>query len=103
MLRSLRTAVDLLELGAQVGFGGLEGPRGQQVLLLQQVDWPQGLHLQLRHPAQPPQGRGQLGHARERLQGRRGTLLIVTHLIVNRLTFSSEKEEKKPKEGRKVS
>lgn len=67
-LDSLRTAVDLLQVGAQVGLGGLQRPRGQQVPLLQQVDGPQGLHLQLWNPAQPPQGCRQLRQVGKRLQ-----------------------------------
>ena len=66
----LWTTVDLLEVGAEVGFGGFDGPGGQQVPLLQQVDWPQGLHFQLRHPTQPPECRRQLGQIREWLQTR---------------------------------
>lgn len=65
---SLRTTVDLLELRAEVGLGGFQRPGGQQVPLLQQVDRPQGLHLQLGDAAEAPQRRRQLREVGECLR-----------------------------------
>lgn len=67
----LWTAVDFLKVGAEVGFWSFQRSGGQQVSLLQQVDWPQGLDLQLWHTTQPAEGCGQLRETREGLQ--RGT------------------------------
>lgn len=64
----LWAAVDLLQIGAEVWLRSLQGPGREQVPLLQQVDRPQGLHLQLWDAAQPTQSCRELGQVGERLQ-----------------------------------
>ena len=64
----LRAAVDLLQVWAEVGLWGLQRPGRKQGPFMKQVDWHQGLHLQLWHTAEPPQSRRQLGHVWEGLR-----------------------------------
>lgn len=85
---SLWTTVDLLQLWTEVGLRGFQRPGGQQVPLLQQVDGPQGLQLQLGNAAEAPQCRRQLRQVGECLQrGDKTQNFIFLFIIISTSTI----------------